>query len=278
MRYSFCSVTYGSMGSLTPAYTLEDTICRLSDIGYDAIEIVCSSPHAWPYYLNQEKREKIAALLSEKKLSCSSVMAVPGGGPGCNVASVCREEREWTIQYIKDVLDLAETWNCKRLAFVAGWAIYGTSRKTAWNNSLDTLKQVGEYALKKDITICIEPTATDSNVVECPDDALEMIEESGLPNVGMMFDVAHALFRQENPQDYVYMAGKHLKHVHFCDSDRLPPGSGTVDFYPIMKALKEIDYSDYIAMEIGFSRTTGTDSIARKSLEYLKKLERNIWT
>lgn len=277
MKYSFCSVTYGSMGSLTPSYTLEETIARLSKIGYDGIEIVCSSPHAWPYYLSQEKRQKIAGLLREKNLACSSVMAVPGGGPGCNAASVSKEERQWTIQYIKDVLDLADIWNCKRLAFVAGWAIYGTSRREAWKNSLDTLKRIGEYALEKGVTVCIEPTATDSNVVENPEDAIEMIEESGLPNIGMMFDVAHALFRQENPHDYVYRAGKYLKHVHFCDTDRLPPGSGNVDFYPIMKALKDIDYQDYITMEIGFSRTTGTDSVAEKALRYLKNLEGEIW-
>lgn len=277
MKYSFCSVTYGSMETLMPSYTLEETMKRLSGIGYDAIEIVCSQPHAWPYYLDEEDRKNIAQMLKHYKLECSSVMAVPGGGPGCNVASACKEEREWTIQYIKDVIDLAHLWGCKRLAFVAGWAIFGTRRLDAWNNTLDSLKQIGAYALDKGVTVCIEPTATDSNIVDSPDDAVLLAQQTGLPNIGVMFDVAHALFRNETPADYVYTSGKYLKHVHLCDSDRLAPGSGTVDFLPIMQALKDIGYKDYITMEIGFSRTTGTDSIARKSLEHLKSLEAKVW-
>ena len=273
MKYSFCSVGYGSMETLMPSYTLEETMKRLSRIGYDAIEIVAAQPHAYPEFLDADDRRRIAGLFKKYNLACSSMMAMPAGGPGCNPASTCPEERAWTIQYIKDVLDLAQEWGCKRLAFVPGWTIFGTPRSVGWNNTLETLREVGQYALERDVTICIEPTATDSNIIDTPDDAILMAQQTGLPNIGLMFDVAHALFRRETPSDYVYTAGSYLKHVHFSDSDRLAPGSGSVDFLPIMQALKDIGYQDYVTMEIGFSRTTGADSLARKSLEHLKALE-----
>lgn len=276
MKYSFCSVAYGSMETHMPCYPLEETMKRLSRIGYDAIEIVCAQPHAWPAYLDAEDRVHIAELLKKYNLKCSSVMAMPAGGPGCNVASVIPEEREWTIQYNKDVIDLAAAWDCHRLAVVPGWYVFGTSRETAWANTLDSVKQIAAYALERDVTLCIEPTATDSNVIDTPDDAILLAKQTGMPNVGLMFDVAHALFRQENPADYVYTAGDYLKHVHFSDSDRLAPGMGTVDFLPLMQALKDINYKDYITMEIGFGRTVGMDSLARKTLEHLKALEAQI--
>lgn len=94
-----------------------------------------------------------------------------------------------------------------------------------------------------------------------------------MPNVGIMFDVAHALFRQEDPADWAYTAGKYLKHIHMTDNDRLPPGRGKVDFFPLMRALKELDFSGYVTMEVGFSRDSFADSYARLSLEYLKELE-----
>ena len=56
---------------------------------------------------------------------------------------------------------MAHLWGCKRLAYVAGWYLFGTKKQDAWNNTLDTLKQVAGYAQDKDITICIEPTSTD---------------------------------------------------------------------------------------------------------------------
>jgi len=277
MKYSFCCVSYGSMETLLPSYDLEETMKRLSRIGYDGIEIVAAQPHAYPPFLSEADKAHIANLFQKYKLACSSMMAMPAGGPGCNPASIFPEERAWTIGYMKQVIDLAQQWGCKRLAFVPGWTLFGTTREQGWNNTLETLKEVGAYALERDVTICIEPTATDSNIIDSPDDAILMAKQTGLPNIGLMFDVAHALFRRENPADYIYTAGDYLKHVHFSDSDRLAPGSGTVDFLPLMQALKDIGYKDYITMEIGFSRTTGVDSLARKSLEHLKALEAVVW-
>lgn len=273
MKYSLCSIIYGSCGSMLPTYTLEEAMKRLAGIGYDGIEVVCASPHAWPYYLNDEKRKQVNKWQKDYNISISSVMAPPGGPMGCNAASACKEEREYTVKLIKEVIDLAHIWGVKTLAYVAGWSIYGTKRIDAWKNSLATLKEIGKYALDRGVNVCIEPTSTDSNVVDSPDDAIQMVEESGLPNIAIMFDTAHAFFRADNPQDYAYIAGKHLKHVHLCDYNRLAPGSGGFDFLPLMQALKDIDYQGYVTMEIGFSRTTGSDSIARKAIEHLKEIE-----
>ncbi|MCD6238972.1 MAG: sugar phosphate isomerase/epimerase, partial [Thermotogae bacterium] len=158
--------------------------------------------------------------------------------------------------------------------YVAGWKIFGTSQKDAWNYSLDSLVQIAEYAKTKGITICVEPTSADSNVVETADDALIMMEESGLPNVSVMFDTFHVLYRNEDPTDYVYTMKENLKHIHISDYNRLPPGKGGMDFLPLMQALKDVGYNGYITMEVGFNaRSAHPDSIARQALEHLKQIE-----
>lgn len=270
MKYSFNTITYGGYGSWLPSYPLDETMRRLVRNGYDGIEIVCASPHAWPYYLNDEKRKQIGQWQKDYNLVISSVMAAPGGPMGCNPASSSIEEREFTVQHTKDVIDLANIWGVKTLAYSAG---FGVKRADAWKNSLDTLKKIGKYAHEKGVTICIEPTGTESNTVDTIEEALLMVEESGLSNVAVMFDTANAFSRIEDPADYVQTLGKKLKHVHFSDYNRLAPGSGGFDFYPVMQALKDIDYQGYITMEVGFSRSTMADSTARKSLEHLKELE-----
>lgn len=273
MKYSICSCIYDSIGTLLPCYSLEDTMRRLARIGYDAIEIVCAAPLAYPYYMNQTQRKQVNVWKKQYGIAVSSVMAQPGGGPGCNVAAINPIERAWAIQYIKDVIDLAYLWDCKRLAFVAGWYSFGTRRIDAWNNTLDTLKQVAAYALERGIDVCIEPTSSDSNIVDCPDDALLMMEQSGMPNVGIMFDTAHAIFRQEDPADYVYTAGKNLKHIHLTDDNRMPPGTDGYDYYPVMQALKDVGFDGYVTFETGFPRSCGADSAARQALLHLKEIE-----
>ncbi len=277
MKYAFNTWAYSSFPCWVPAYPLEETIKRLARIGYDGIELGCTSPHAWPAYLDKQRRNDIRKCLEDNNIVISSILAVPGGGPGGNVASADEAERKWTVQHLKDVCDLGVELGCKTMLYVAGWYIFGTSKQVAWQNSLDSLKEIGAYAADRGVTICVEPTAEDSNLIESADDALMLAEQSGLDNVGVMFDTAHAFHRSEPPVDYIYTMADKLKHIHLTDYNRTAPGTSGCDFVSIMQALKDVDYKGYVTMENGFtSRGVHPDSVARMSLETLKSIEASL--
>lgn len=277
MKYAFNIWSYSTFPVWVPAYPMEETIRRLSKIGYDGMEVGCAAPHAWPYYLNEERRKEIKGLLNKNNIKISSMLPAPGGGPGVNPASATIEERKWTVQHYKDIVDLAVDFDCPTILYLAGWFMFGTRQRDAWKYSLESLIEIAEYASTKNITIMIEPQAADSNLIESADDALNMMEDAGLPNIKLMFDIFHALYRDEVPTDYIYTMGKDLKHIHMSDYRRLAPGQGGMDFLPVMQALKDVGYDGYITMEIGFdSRMVHPDSVARLALEHLKGLENQL--
>lgn len=274
MKYSFNTWAYSDFPNWVPSYPLKDVIERLARIGYDALELGCAQPHAWPYYLDSTKRKEIKRWLTDNNLAVSSVLPAPGGGPGGNVASICKEERDWTVQYMKDCIDLGVELDSKILTCVCGWYAFGTRKRDAWEYAKESLSKVAEHAEKNGVTMVLEPTATDSNLVESADDAITLMEDIGKENVKLMFDTTHVLYRNEVPSDYVYTMGKDLKHVHFADYNRAAPGTSGCDFFPIMQALKDINYTGYVTMENGFtSRSDHADSVARQSLENLKAIE-----
>lgn len=277
MKYSFNTWVYSSFPSWLPAYPLKDTIERLARIGYDGIELGCASPHAWPYYLDNAKRKEIKGWLRDNNIVFSSLLPAPGGGPGANIASAIKEEREWSVQYVKDVVDLADDLDCHNVLIVCGWYIYGTKQQDAWNYSRESIREIAEYAEKKGTMLCLEPTPTDSNLVETADDALILKEQVGMNNVYVMFDTAHAFYRNEPPTDYIYRMNQDLKHVHITDYDRKAPGTAGCDFVGIMQALKDVNYDGFVTMETGFPyRGVHPDSCARISLETLKEIEKNL--
>ena len=275
MKYGMHTCVYSQIGSFVPAYPLQEVFKRLSRIGYDGIELPCSAPDAWPYYLNDEKIRQIDGWQKEYKVKIFGLMVCPGGSPGGNMASMCDEERNWTIQYAKDVVDLAVAWGANIVSVIPGWTLVGTRRKDGWTRSVDSIRQVAQYALSKNdkITLCIENTAEVTNLIDRIDETLELIEEINLPNIGVMFDTAHSFFRLEEAADWAYTAGKYLKHIHLADKNRQAPGTSGYDFRPLMQALKDISYEGYVTMEIGFSRDRNPDSMSRQALEYLKNLE-----
>jgi protein FrlC len=269
---SFNTWVYSSFPSWLPAYPLEEVIRRLAGFGYDGIEIGAASPHAWPDYLPQERRLEIKRVLQANNLKVAAMLPAPGGGPGMNPSSAYKEERDFTIKHYKDVVRLAHEWECPTVMWIAGWAIFGTSQQDAWNYSLEGLVDVARYAKELGVTMVVEPTPTDSNLVETADDAILLAEQSGESNVKLMFDTFHALYRNEVSSDYVYRMKDKLHHIHISDSDRLPPGQGVCNFDAVLRALKEIDYQGYLSMEVGFhTRKADPDWYATTSIEYLKR-------
>jgi D-psicose/D-tagatose/L-ribulose 3-epimerase len=49
--------------------------------------------------------------------------------------------------------------------------------------------------------------------------------------------------------DATKLAGKDLIHYHLCENDRGIPGTGLVDWDGIFRALAEIGYDGYAALE-----------------------------
>lgn len=271
MKISFNTWAYSSFPVWVPSYPLEIVIERLASMGYDGIEIGCANPHAWPDHVSPERRKFILQHLKNNNLAVSSMLPAPGGGPGNNPSSLIKEEREFAVKHYKDVVRLAHEWECPTVIWVAGWASFGMPQKDAWNYSREGLAEVARYAKELGITMVVEPTPVDSNLIESADDALQLAEDTGESNVKVMFDTIHALYRNEVPSDYVYRMKDKLHHVHISDNDRLPPGQGYGNFDTVLKALKEIDYQGYLTMEVGFhTRKADPDWYAQTSIDFLR--------
>jgi protein FrlC len=275
MKIAINTWMYSSFPTWLPAYTIDYVINILAGLGYDGIELGAASPVAYPPYLDKKKRDEIRAMLKDKNIAISSVLIAPGGGCGNNVASPLEAERKQAIQNYKDCVDLASDLGGKVCNYVAGWVVWGVEQKKAWEWSKECLKEISQYAADKGITIPVEPTPADSNLVETADDALQMMEEVGMTNVKVMFDCFHAFYRGEVLTDYVERMGKNLAYVHISDLNRTPPGTHT-DFRPLIKALKAINYQGYLCMEIGLGglgrEGMNPNDFAEKSIIYLKSI------
>jgi protein FrlC len=277
MKYAFNTWAYASFPTWLPAYPLEEAIRRIARFGYDGIEIGCAAPHAWPAYLSDARRRELRGIMDGEGLPAVSLLPAPGGGPGFNPASPYPEERQATVAQYRDVVDLAADLGAGLVLYIAGWQIFGTTRAEAWSRSIDCLREIAAHAAARSIVVAVEPTPTDGNLVETIDDALDMMHAVGAPNVKVMFDTYHALYRAEVPADSIRTLADDLVHIHIADVDRGAPGDGTIDWTTVLEAVQDIGFSGHLTMEIGFtSRAADPDSYARRALNYLKEVERSL--
>lgn len=272
MKLAFNTWVYSSFPVWVPAYPIEETIERIAGFGYDGIEIGAASPHAFPDYVDANRRAEIRSCLDANGLALASMLPAPGGGAGFNPASAIAAERAAAIDQYCKVIDLAADLGGDRVLYVAGWIVFGTSRDEAFENSRDSLLKIVSHAADRGVEITIEPTSADSNLIDSADDAIRLMNAVDANNVSLMFDTYHTIFRNEVATDYVHRMGSALKHVHLSDAGREAPcEGGAVDYYTLVDTLAKAGFDGYLTMEIGFDRrAVDPDRMARSAHDYLR--------
>ena len=118
----------------------------------------------------------------------------------------------------------------------------------------EQLHELGEYALKHNTTVILEPlNRREAFYLRLVSDAAAICRDADSEGVRCMGDFWHM---QEETSDYAAFisAGKYLHHVHVASRGqrRMPGEDGQLDNYiDGMRALKELDYQNYISFECG---------------------------
>jgi protein FrlC len=271
MKFAFNTFPFSSFPTFLPTYSLDDTIRILARIGYDAVEIGCCAPHAWPAHLPKARRAEIKALADGEGVAISSLLPAIGGGFGCNPCSILKDERLATIAHYKDIVELADDLGARMVLFIGGWRAETMSRDEGWAHSLDCLRMVAAHAAERDITIAIEPTTADTNLIDTAADARRMMLETEQANVRLMFDTCHVAYDGRSMPAYVTDMGKELVHLHAADTDRKAIGKGDMDWDGLLLALAQGKYQGYLTVETGFgSRFIDPIEVAESSLAFLR--------
>jgi len=119
-----------------------------------------------------------------------------------------------------------------------------------WKLSAECLKKVAQYAKPLGVTIGLEPVNRyETYLVNTCEQALKLIDMIGENNMKIHLDTYHMNMEEKSFYEATKLAGDKLVHYHLCENDRGIPGTGLVDWDGIFKALAEIKYQGYAALE-----------------------------
>lgn len=127
-----------------------------------------------------------------------------------------------------------------------------TGRPTpqVWQHSADALREVARHARQNGVQIGLEPVNRyETCLINTCQQALQLKEMIGEENVKIHLDTYHMNIEEKDFYTATKLAGKNLIHYHLCENDRGIPGTGLVDWDGIFKALAEINYQGYAALE-----------------------------
>ena len=58
--------------------------------------------------------------------------------------------------------------------------------------------------------------------------------------------------------------------MNACDPNRKGPGFGDLDFVPIFRALRDVNFKGWASVEV-FDYTPGAERLTRESIDYMRR-------
>ena len=117
-------------------------------------------------------------------------------------------------------------------------------------NMVKALKPAARHAKKLGMTLGIEPcNRYETHLLNTSTQSLEFLEQLGEPNVTIHLDTYHMNIEEKGIGAGIRAAANNCAYVHLSESDRGVPGTGTIDWDEVFRALAETGFKGHLVME-----------------------------
>lgn len=259
--------------------SFEEAICEFKKNGVMALEL--SSEHGEELFKRSDdfiKTAKEARRFIEKE----NVTMTQGHLPLSFGIVSQRDEIQTLLRYIDmyEAMGITEmVLHCDRLPKSPE-----LTAEERFRENIKSLKIIAKHVENKDIYICLENLrqpaihpVREPLAVAFAEDLMKIIEVVGSDRFAICLDTGHLNLVEGNQGDFIRAAGKHLRALHIADNQNLadmdqhllPFSRGTVDFFDVVRALREIGYIGMFNFEIP-GEMRAPLPIRAKKLEYTK--------
>lgn len=222
----------------------------IKDAGYDGADLPVEGV----------KVETVRPIVEAVGLEVPEVMGEWGfvhSGEDRDLTSLDQGVRQRGIDYSLTAIDLAvelkaEFFNiCAAQPPVPQVPFPETPIATLWKNFSTSLKSICEYAASRNITVLLEPLnlyEAIPGVLTSVYDAIRLIDELGLDNLGVQPDVFHMNISEASITEALRAAGSRIGVVHMNETNHCRLGTGHADYPAIIRTLKDIGFDGYVTV------------------------------
>jgi len=253
-----------SFSALAYQGELEQTIAKISDLGYDGVELAVRDPG-------------LLDIASIKSFVQANKLVVPAigtgqayGEEGLSLASPDADIRTHAIERLMAHAEFASEFGA---VVIIGLIRGTTSNRTDYQKACSlVVKGLRTLGLSNPaVQFAVEPiNRYETDLVITVEAGLELVAQIGLDNVGLLLDTFHMNIEEPDVLQSIRSAASKIFHFHVADSNRWYPGAGHIDFSAILKSLDSVGYEGFISAEI--MPFPDSDISAARTIEHLRAL------
>jgi 5-keto-L-gluconate epimerase len=261
MRFSF--LFYEPIGDLDE---LDRRMGLLAELGYGGIEL--SAFHPLPYPV-----ESVAALSEKHRLPVVSMLS----GWSYSGEGLCLSSPDPGVRYrassrLIDYVGLAASLGSLLVVgLMQGLRTDEPNEAEANDRIARGLLTVSQVAEKREVSLVIEPVnhlqvGFNHTVAE----ASALADRVGSPSLGVMLDTFHMNIEECSVIEAIRLHAPRARHIHLCETNGGPFGTGGLDFLRVLTALEESGYDRVVSIKV--YRGNEWEEAARASAAFLRGL------
>ena len=268
-QYAMCNETFAEWP--------QDKIFKfLAECGYAGVEIA-------PYTIHTDVRQIAApARAALRKSADAASLQIIGlhwllaKTEGFHLTSPDPQVRAKTADYLAELARFCRDLGGNVMVFGSPKQrnlLPGVTREQGMQHAAAVLRALVPVLEKTRVTLALEPLGRGTtNFLQVAADAVELAQMVASPFCRLHLD-CKAMGSESRPiPDVIREHASWLVHFHANDPNNLGPGMGQLDFVPIFRALRDVDYRGWVSVEV-FNFSPGPERIARESIQYMRKVQ-----
>lgn len=268
MKFSICN-------ELFQGWKLDDVFKYAAELGYDGVEVahftICDSVTE----VSKSERARLRQSAKDSGVEIVGIHWVLISPKGLHINHPDPEIRWKTRKYLHELIDFCGDLGGKVIVFGSPKSrnvLEPFTYQKAWDLAKETFIDCCPHGAERDVTICIEPLSRHmTDFINLPEDGAKLVDEINHPNFKMILDTYAMSCNKVDMGKDIEKFGKYIAHFHINDDNESWPGSGGIDYKPVAKALKKINYDGYVSVEV-FKFDPDPKTIAQESMKNLKKI------
>jgi sugar phosphate isomerase/epimerase len=294
MKRILHTVSYAGFWRGQTRLSLESTLQKAADLGFDGVEIVAKRPHASVLDLGSREREALRHQLERLGLECACLAGYTNFTADAEHPEV--PQREIQALYVVELARLAHELGCPIVRVFTGYERSDIPFARQWEWCVEVLRECAERAAPFGVTIAIQ---NHHDIAVTAADLADMIAEIDCANCRAAYDAwAPTLQGLDIVQEveriapyvvYTTVADYQLRPRFSYQSSlvnyarqpertlAVPPGKGIIDYRAFFGALRRHGYDGPVAYEMcselqGGGSIENLDAHARQFLRFMEEV------
>lgn len=230
--------------------------CELAkQMGYDGLEVAPLTLSLEPHVLSAERRKEIRRIAEDCGVPVTGLHYLMRAPEGLSITAIDPAVRTRTVDVIRRLIALCHDLGGTIIVHgsPAQRRLEPGHETESYRYGVECWAAIAKDAEAAGIAYCVEPLhQPDANFVNTVEEAAGIVRQIGSPAVRTMIDCSAAsIWEKQSVPDLIrqWMPSGLLAHIHFNDPNRRGPGDGTLQFGPILRALRETGYTGNASIE-----------------------------